>query len=1172
MINGSTCSIDNEIPRYDNVKVIKRLNTGFDFGGWANGLRAYGIDTDPSATASTPAPAPAPATATASTSTTTIAAPYKYFVFVNTSVRGPLLPSCGPPSHRWFDAFTSLLKNDVHLSGISINALELRGESSGLGRKPHVQSMLMATDQTGLRAMLAAGIFHDNDADLTKEMAIARREIGASAAIFGAGGEIDCLLPGQRGRRYSATKSFKSMAKDDVWLPGGWGSGSDVDPLDVVFFKSNRGVTPAILAKKTAIADLELIHAPHECVFDAPGRRTIEWLLTPPAPPTAWAGHLHFAAWLVARLRPRLVLDLGVDYGHSTFALGLSGVGQIIGVDWFAGDAHAGYRDTWTHVHQAGAQLRKDFGRRDNIRFVRGDFHEVALQPRFAGPDVPNQVDILHLDGLHTYKAVSADLNSWLPRISAHAVVLFHDICSFPLGPGRLFAELPWHKLAMTHSAGLGVACREKSVIDMIRKEWVDQLEPFVGNPLFFRHKDHDVLIRRDDHLSRPNDDNSHQLPASFQLSTYMASLPVGSTDPVVALCALPYEFYRNSLIAKNLVVEPVTQPRLVSATKDVENCRSSGSNSEGDTDDEKDEKDEKNENDEKEKKGKKEKKEKKCNFVAKKSRFENSRNSKKGWKIDLTHPTPPKETNHLRGSGTITVIGANDNTENGPKITINRRVVAGPDVVILFDDPQPVLKNESQNVTIGNDVKLGAGCRILSGTKIPDGVELKPCTVVGPSTPMMNPYAVMEGNPAKLVRQKYSFDKGLLCDELVAAQWWDRTESELVLAGGTDAFTKTCPRAGCLALKKNPLLEELIELGRAEKAVLHRTANPTWALAFERNYEQIKKWLAAAGVECVDAPPGPAAQLGGMRGSGMLHVFVFAAIEGPDATPALVFQFEQSFNERWVAHDMPGIAVLDMSCQSIKKARDAGSVVDRRPFPATFCAPLSRFFDGAPLVLDNNRESLVECGSLDLQNVKENDECDKIVESGEDVGNIESAENAENAEKVKEEKEEKEGKEEKEEKEQKEQKEQKEEKDIEVLFVGTSSGRRLKALNDIRATGVNLCALHGVMDWESYVKRSKVLVNIHVWNADQGLELHRISQFPMSGAVILSESSPSDPWLTDWLGDAIMFAPLADLPALALRLARDDEYRSKVLDAQKAAWLRLYSHVDSYLVSILAN
>jgi hypothetical protein len=76
---------------------------------------------------------------------------------------------------------------------------------------------------------------------------------------------------------------------------------------------------------------------------------------------------------------------------------------------------------------------------------------------------VPNgSVDLLHIDGFHTYEAVRHDYETWKPKLAEGAWVLFHDVDvrEGDFGVWRFWDELksryPRH-LEFNHSHGLGV-------------------------------------------------------------------------------------------------------------------------------------------------------------------------------------------------------------------------------------------------------------------------------------------------------------------------------------------------------------------------------------------------------------------------------------------------------------------------------------------------------------------------------------------------------------------------------------------------------------------------------------------------------------------------------------------------------------------------------------------
>ena len=425
-INGS-CSIENEIPAFENVEVVKRGNTGFDFGAWAHALR--GVQPDQ----------------------------FDYFFFLNSSVTGPFIPQY-QDSASWPDVFTSLLSDRVKLAGITVNVYE--GD-------PIVQSMFLATDRQGLRVLVDAGIFKDNDRDATKHEVIFRREIPCSKVILAAGFSVDSLGAEHHKR---STATLRKNRSGDIVYPGAY-LGHTLEPLDTCFFKTNRGCSPAALDRAMQLADYKRSGSAERCFQDPQVLRGIEVLKRIPS---AWQGHVELAVWLTCRFHPQVVVDLGVDYGVSTYAWGISGRAQVVGIDWFQGDAHAGFRDTYAQVLGLGAAVSEATRAASTVRIWKSSFEQAAAE--FHRP-----VDILHLDGLHTYEAVQQDLKNWLPKLARGGLLVMHDVQAFRDSVGRAFDELNFHKVAFEHSAGLGVASADAAKIAVIDREWKENLRPSAG-------------------------------------------------------------------------------------------------------------------------------------------------------------------------------------------------------------------------------------------------------------------------------------------------------------------------------------------------------------------------------------------------------------------------------------------------------------------------------------------------------------------------------------------------------------------------------------------------------------------------------------------------------------------------------------------------------------------
>ena len=179
---------------------------------------------------------------------------------------------------------------------------------------------------------------------------------------------------------------------------------------------------------------------------------------------TSWHGHLHFAYDLIEKLRPNLFVELGVHYGDSYFTFCQSVKDHNVdcncyAVDCWLGEKHSGIygEEVWETVNKYNQEHYANFS-----KLIRSSFSNAVSEFK------DSSIDILHIDGFHTYEAVKEDFSTWLPKISEGGIVLMHDICvrNDDFGVWKLWNEIEekFNCFSFKHCNGLGILsnCSEK--------------------------------------------------------------------------------------------------------------------------------------------------------------------------------------------------------------------------------------------------------------------------------------------------------------------------------------------------------------------------------------------------------------------------------------------------------------------------------------------------------------------------------------------------------------------------------------------------------------------------------------------------------------------------------------------------------------------------------------
>jgi len=199
IINNETI----QITAPDYVKVMNRPNNGYDFGGWSDGLL-----------------------------TNNLYQKYDKFIFVNSSVLGPIVPKFY--KNKWINIFLDGLTNDVKLYGCTINSCGF--DTCKPSQTSHVQSYVYCMDKNTLNYLISKEIFSQTNYINDYKQVVMQREIRMSREIINNNWNIGCVFS------YYNNIDFRNISNIEAKffnsnIANGKYNNEIVHPYEIIFIK-----------------------------------------------------------------------------------------------------------------------------------------------------------------------------------------------------------------------------------------------------------------------------------------------------------------------------------------------------------------------------------------------------------------------------------------------------------------------------------------------------------------------------------------------------------------------------------------------------------------------------------------------------------------------------------------------------------------------------------------------------------------------------------------------------------------------------------------------------------------------------------------------------------------------------------------------------------------------
>ena len=188
-----------------------------------------------------------------------------------------------------------------------------------------------------------------------------------------------------------------------------------------------------------------------------------------------WTGHKRFAYDYVRFMTPAVIVELGSYYGCSAFSF-LQAVKDgnlksvFYGVDTWAGDDYT-QTDYKEDIYGAYKLINDECFSDNDSHMLRMTFDEALSEFE------DNSIDLLHIDGSHSYEDVKHDWLTWKDKVRENGVVFFHDVGEDLLFGEKMGSHIFWEELKsempytleFKFSNGLGILFKRKEEYLLIK-------------------------------------------------------------------------------------------------------------------------------------------------------------------------------------------------------------------------------------------------------------------------------------------------------------------------------------------------------------------------------------------------------------------------------------------------------------------------------------------------------------------------------------------------------------------------------------------------------------------------------------------------------------------------------------------------------------------------------